>query len=56
MIYGYGQAEPGMSGGGVFDAKGNLIGLLTGATPDGETAALPLPVIMEAYESARGGL
>lgn len=56
MIYGYGYAEPGMSGGGVFDAKGNLIGILTGATADGETATLPLPVMIEAYEALRGGL
>lgn len=55
MIYGYGYAEPGMSGGGVFDAKGNLIGLLTGATADGETASLPLPVMIEAYEALRYG-
>lgn len=55
MIYGYGYAEPGMSGGGVFDAKGNLIGILTGATADGETATLPLPVMIEAYETLRGG-
>ena len=55
MIYGYGHAEPGMSGGGVFDAKGNLIGILTGATADGETATLPLPVMIEAYEALRYG-
>ena len=54
MIYGYGYAEPGMSGGGVFDAKGNLIGILTGATADGETASLPLPVMIEAYASLPG--
>ncbi|MCM1153797.1 MAG: serine protease [Roseburia sp.] len=53
MIYAHGYAEPGMSGGGVFDARGNLIGILTGATADGETASLPLPVMIEAYEVLR---
>ncbi|MCM1145195.1 MAG: serine protease [Blautia sp.] len=49
MIYGYGQALPGMSGGGTFDAKGNFIGMISGGTTDGETASVPLPVILEAY-------
>lgn len=49
MIYCYGQALPGMSGGGTFDAKGNFIGMVSGGTADGEMASVPLPVIIEAY-------
>lgn len=50
MIYGYGYAQPGMSGGGTFDTKGYLIGMLSGGTAGGETASVPLPLILEAYE------
>lgn len=50
MLYGYGYAREGMSGGGSFDAKGNLIGIISGATMTGETASVPLPLIIEAYE------
>lgn len=50
MIYGIGYARPGMSGGGTFDAKGNFIGIISGGTADGETASVPLPIIMKVYE------
>ncbi len=53
MIYGYGYAREGMSGGGTFDARGNLIGIFSGATEGGETASVPLPLVMEAYEQVR---
>lgn len=52
MIYGYGYAREGMSGGGTFDSYGNFIGMISGATMSGETASVPLPAIIEAY----GGL
>ncbi len=55
MIYGYGYAKEGMSGGGTFDSYGNFIGMISGATMSGETASVPLPVILEAYENIRGG-
>lgn len=51
MLYGYGYARAGMSGGGSFDAKGNLIGIISGATMTGETASVPLPLMIECYES-----
>ncbi|MCM1385703.1 MAG: serine protease [Bacillus sp. (in: Bacteria)] len=51
MLYGYGYAREGMSGGGSFDAKGNFIGIISGATMSGETASVPLPFIIEAYEN-----
>lgn len=53
MIYGYGYAREGMSGGGTFDSYGNFIGMISGATMSGETASVPLPAIMEAYEEIR---
>lgn len=49
MIYGYGYGVPGMSGGGTFDAKGNLIGMISGGTADGEIASVPLTLIIEEY-------
>ncbi|MBO5209459.1 MAG: trypsin-like peptidase domain-containing protein [Lachnospiraceae bacterium] len=50
MIYGYGYARTGMSGGGTFDAKGNFIGMISGGTAESETASVPLVSIEEAYE------
>ncbi len=50
MLYGTGEALPGMSGSGVFDGYGNYLGMLTGATDRGEIAAVPADVIHEAYE------
>lgn len=50
MLYGHGFAKAGMSGGGTFDGRGFLIGMTTGGTPQNETAGVPLPAIIEAYE------
>lgn len=49
MIYGYGYARAGMSGGGTFDAKGNFIGMISGGTAASETASVPLVSIEKAY-------
>lgn len=49
MLYGTGDALPGMSGSGVFDGYGNYLGMLTGATMQGEIAAVPACVIEEEY-------
>lgn len=49
MLYASGFAKSGMSGGGTFDAKGNLVGLLAGGTENDKTASVPLPLIYEAY-------
>lgn len=54
MIYGYGYGTPGVSGGGTFDARGNLIGMISGGTEIGETASVPLTVIIEAYDKIDG--
>lgn len=50
MLYGHGFAKAGMSGGGTFDGRGFLIGMTTGGTLQNETAGVPLPDIMAAYE------
>lgn len=49
MIYGYGYARAGMSGGGTFDAKGNFVGMISGGTAESETASVPLISIEAAY-------
>lgn len=50
MLYGHGFAKAGMSGGGTFDGRGFLIAMTTGGTLQNETAGVPLPDIMKAYE------
>lgn len=50
MLYGYCYAKAGMSGGGTFDGRGFLIGMTTGGTPNNETASVPLPDLIAAYE------
>lgn len=50
MLYGFGFAKPGMSGGGTFDAYGRFVGMLTGGTSGDETASLPVTAILEEYE------
>lgn len=49
MLYGFGFAKPGMSGGGTFDAYGNFVGMLSGGTGGDETASLPITSILEEY-------
>lgn len=50
MLYGHCYAKAGMSGGGTFDGQGYLIGMTTGGTQQNETASVPLPDIVAAYE------
>ena len=54
MLYGYGYAKAGMSGGGTFDGRGYLIGMTTAGTLQNETASIPLPDIIEAYGEVTG--
>ena len=42
-------AEPGMSGGGVFDEQGRLIGILSGADEQGNLAIVPLAFILREF-------
>lgn len=50
MLLGKGTAVPGMSGGGVFDAYGNYLGMLTGGSEEGMIAAVPVSEIDAVYE------
>lgn len=38
--------KPGMSGGGLFDERGHLLGILCGVSEDGEVAAAPLIALL----------
>lgn len=49
MLYGKGEAVPGMSGSGVFDRYGNYLGMITGGTLQGEIAAVPVEVIEKEF-------
>ena len=44
-----GESFPGMSGGGVFDEDGNFLGILCGVNDAGESAAVPLSIILAEY-------
>lgn len=52
MIHGYCAGYPGMSGGGMFDAYGNYIGMVTGGNLEGELAGVPLNIILQEYKKA----
>lgn len=54
MLYCYGFAKAGMSGGGVFDGCGHLIGMLSGGTSQNETASVPLPSLIAVYDEVTG--
>ncbi|MDE7333659.1 MAG: serine protease [Lachnospiraceae bacterium] len=50
MLYGKGNAVPGMSGSGVFDHYGNYLGMVTGGNMLGEIAAVPGRDILAEYD------
>ena len=50
MLYGNGDAIPGMSGCGVFDGHGYYLGKLSGGTLQSEVAAVPAQTIYVQYE------
>lgn len=54
MLYGHGFAKEGMSGGGIFDGCGRLIGLLTGGTDQNEFAGVPVDQAAQAYREVVG--
>ena len=39
------DAEPGMSGGGIFDSRGHFLGILCGGDESGQLAAVPVSVL-----------
>lgn len=49
MLYGHGFAREGMSGGGIFDDCGRLLGLLAGGTYQNEIAGVPVEAVEAAY-------
>lgn len=49
MVYCHAKAVRGMSGSGIFDARGYLIAMTTGGTEQNEAAGIPLPDLMAAY-------
>lgn len=44
-----GNISPGMSGGGVFDASGNFLGILCGADKENRVVVVPLSIIQAEY-------
>ena len=42
MILAKVNGKPGMSGGGLFDKEGNLLGIISGGNDDGELAVIPM--------------
>lgn len=47
MMYSMCYAEPGMSGSGMYDGYGNLIGMVTGGTEQNEMISVPLSDILK---------
>lgn len=54
MLYGRGFAKEGMSGGGIFDGYGYLVGLLAGGTDQNEIAGVPAKDVRLAYQEIVG--
>lgn len=54
MLYLHGFAREGMSGGGIFDGYGHLIGLLAGGTWQNEVAGVPVDQVQQAYREVVG--
>lgn len=54
MLYGRGFAKEGMSGGGIFDGYGHLVGLLAGGTYQNEIAGVPVKDVRLAYREIVG--
>lgn len=50
MMWAYCEVKPGMSGSGVFDVRGNLIGIVCAGNDQKEAAVLPVDKILEEWE------
>lgn len=50
MLLARGTLYPGMSGCGLYDGEGNLIGIACGSNEDGEIAAIPLNILQARFE------
>lgn len=51
MLWAYCEVKPGMSGSGVFDKDGRLIGMVCGGNNEKEAAVLPLDKILEEWRA-----
>jgi len=51
MVHTYCYAEPGMSGGALFDAKGYLAGMISGGAGDNDTVSISAEVLKQEYEN-----
>ncbi len=56
MIWAEATAVHGMSGSGVFDSQGNLMGILCGGNEQNEIAVLPVSTIRTEYDKSGGNL
>jgi S1-C subfamily serine protease len=52
MIWADVQIHAGMSGGGLFDSEGYLVGILSGGSDDGQTAAVPYSLILSEFHNS----
>lgn len=50
MMWVKAEGKPGMSGGGLFDRQGHLLGIISGGSEDGELAVVPLSLILAEVE------
>lgn len=50
MMLAEANAMEGMSGGGVFNQRGELLGILCGGNDQGQVAAVPLSILLAVYE------
>jgi S1-C subfamily serine protease len=51
MMWTDAEIAPGMSGGGLFDADGNFLGILSGGSEDGQSAIVPLGLILSEFHN-----
>ncbi len=52
MVWARAPGKKGMSGGGIFDRSGHLLGILSGYSEDGEWAAVPLAFLLTEFSDA----
>lgn len=52
MIWAEAAIHPGMSGGGLFDSEGCLVGILSGGSEDGQLAAVPVSLILSEFHNS----
>lgn len=53
LLWAYCQVKPGMSGSGVFDKSGNMIGMVCGGNENSEAAVIPLNALISEWTRSR---